>query len=126
MLEILIQLFGEFVLQAIGEVLLELGLHAVAEPFRKEANPWVAALGYTMFGAAFGGISLLAFPAHLTPAGALRIANLVLTPLVVGAIMSSVGAWRAKRGDALFRIDRFSYGFLFAFALAAVRFRFAT
>ena len=40
--------------------------------------------------------------------------------------MDGLGAWRARRGDELLRIDRFAYGYLFSFALALVRFRFAT
>lgn len=125
MLELLLQFIGEFLLQVIGEALLELGLHALAEPFRRPANPWVAALGYAFFGAAFGGLSLLIFPGHLTPAGLWRVANLMVTPIAVGLIMGAIGAWRTRRGDSLLRIDSFSYGFLFAFSLALVRFRFA-
>lgn len=68
---------------------------------------------------------MLVFPAHLTPAGLPRLANLVLTPLAVGLCMSAMGAWRSKRGDALLRIDRFSYGYLFALTMALVRFQFA-
>jgi hypothetical protein len=124
-LEFLFQIVGEFLLQAIGEALFEIGLHSLAEPFRKPPNPWLASIGYAIFGATFGGLSLLAFPTHLTPAGALRIANLVITPPAVGGIMAAMGAWRTRRGDSLFRIDRFSYGFLFALALALVRFKFA-
>ena len=126
MLELLIQFIGEFLLQAIGEALLELGLHSLAEPFRRPPNPWIAALGYAIFGAAFGGLSLLIFPENLTPAGAWRVANLILTPIAVGLIMAAMGAWRIRRGESLFRIDRFSYGFLFALSLAVIRFSFAT
>jgi len=36
--------------------------------------------------------------------------------------MSAIGRWRARREQALFRLDRFSYGFLFAACLVAVRF----
>lgn len=125
MLEILLQFVGEFLLQVIGEALLEIGLHSLAEPLRQPPNPWLAAIGYGIFGAVFGGLSLLIFPVHLTPAGAMRIANLVLTPLAVGGVMSAMGTWRAHRGEAIFRLDRFSYGFLFALALAMVRFVFA-
>lgn len=89
MLELLLQLLGEFLLQAIGEALVEFGLHSLAEPFRSPPNPWLAAIGYGLFGAIFGGLSLLAFPVHLTPAGPLRMANLVLTPIGVGVLMAA-------------------------------------
>lgn len=125
MLEFIVEILGEFLLQALGEALMELGFHSLAEPFRKPPNPWLAALGYAIFGALAGGLSLLVFPAHLTPAGLPRLANLLLTPLAVGLCMSAMGAWRSKRGDILLRIDRFSYGYLFALTMALVRFQFA-
>lgn len=125
MLEFIVEILGEFLLQVLGEALIELGFHSLAEPFRKPPNPWLAALGYAIFGALAGGLSLLVFPAHLTPAGLPRLANLLLTPLAVGLCMSAMGAWRSKRGDALLRIDTFSYGYLFALTMALVRFLFA-
>ena len=74
MLEFLFELLGELLLQLIGEVLVEVGLHSLAAPFKREPNPWMAAIGYAIFGALLGGLSLLVFPHHLTPAGATRIA----------------------------------------------------
>jgi hypothetical protein len=106
-------------------VLFELGLHSLAEPFRKTPNPWLAAIGYLLFGAAAGGLSLLLVPSHLVTTKALRILNVMLTPLAVGALMAGIGVWRTRRGQQLFRIDRFVYGYLFAFALALIRYRFA-
>jgi hypothetical protein len=125
MLEFIVEVLGEFLLQVLGEALLELGFHSLAEPFRKPPNPWLAALGYAIFGALAGGLSLLVFPAHLTPAGLPRLANLLLTPLAVGLCMGAMGTWRAKRGDSVLRIDKFSYGYLFALIMALVRFQFA-
>ena len=124
MLEALLEFIGEFLLQALVEALLELGLHSLAEPFNKQANPWLAAAGYAIFGAVIGGLSLLLFPENLTPAP-WRIVNLIVTPLAAGTLMATIGRWRAKRGEHLFRIDRFSYGYLFALSLALVRFAFA-
>jgi hypothetical protein len=125
-IEFFIQLIGEFVLQAVGEALVELGFHSLGEPFRKPVNPWLAAIGYALFGALLGGLSLLVFSSHFVPVGVLRLANLLLTPLAVGLFMSRLGAWRARRGNTLLRIDHFAYGYLFALAFALVRFRFAT
>lgn len=121
MLEFIFEIIGEFLLQAAIEVLGELGLHSMAEPFRKPPNPWLASIGYFIFGSIAGGISLLIFPTHLV-AESLRVANLVLTPVAVGLLMCWLGSWRAKHGQTVLRIDRFSYGFLFAFSLALVRF----
>jgi hypothetical protein len=124
MLEFLFEVVGEFLLQAVIEVLVELGVHSLAEPFRRRPSPWLAAFGYTLFGAAAGGLSLLAFPQHLTPED-WRIAHLLATPVAVGIAMMLLGRWRARRGDAVLRIDRFACGYLFALSLALVRFVFA-
>lgn len=121
----LLQVVGEFLLQIVVEALVELGFHALAEPLRRPPNPWLAALGYGLFGALLGGISLLFLPEHLTPAGIARFANLLLTPVAVGGCMVMFGAWRAKRGEALWRIHRFAYGYLFALGFALVRLGFA-
>ncbi len=125
MLEFIVVFIGEFILQVLAEALAELGLHSLSEPFRKPPDPWLAALGYTLFGAIFGGVSLLFFSNHLVPEP-WRIANLVATPVAVGGVMVAMGAWRARRGEPVLRIDRFAYGFLFALSLALVRFQFAS
>lgn len=125
MIEFLIQVVGEFLLQIVVETLVELGLHSLAEPLRRPPNPWLAALGYGLLGAIFGGLSLLVLPDHLTPAGLARHANLLLTPVAVGAGMVALGAWRARRGERLWRIDRFACGYLFALGFALLRLAFA-
>ena len=124
MLEAILELIGEFLLQIAVEALVELGLHSLAEPFRRAPDPWLAALGYLLFGALLGGLSLLVFPANFVP-GPWRIVNLAVTPLAAGLLMALVGKWRARRGQDVLRIDRFAYGYLFALALALVRFSFA-
>lgn len=124
-MEFLIELLGELLLQGLAEVLAEFGLRAFGESFRRPRNPWLAAIGYATFGAVVGGLSLLVFAKHLVPVGTWRIVNLAATPLAVGALMAALGAWRAKRGEPVLRIDRFSYGALFALAFALVRYYFA-
>ena len=118
--------FGELLLQVLGELLLEIGLHSVAEPFRKKPSPVLAAIGYAFFGAVIGGLSLLVFPDYLMANRHLRIANAALSPIVAGLSMAAMGKWRAKRGQAVLRIDKFSYGYLFALAFGLVRFWFAS
>jgi hypothetical protein len=125
MIEVLLEFLGELLLQLVLEMLLEFGFHAVSEPFRKPPNPWLAALGYVLLGAACGGLSLAVFPAYLT-SPSWRIPNLILTPIAAGLLMTALGAWRARRGDPVLRIDRFLFGYLFALSLALVRFSFAS
>ena len=125
MLEFLFEILGEFLLQVLGEALMEVGLHSLAEPFRRTPNPWLAAVGYALLGAALGGMSLLVFSDYLVATKSLRVANAALSPIAAGLCMAAIGAWRARRGQAVLRIDRFSYGYLFALAFGLVRFWFA-
>jgi hypothetical protein len=128
--ELLLTVLGwvaEVVLQVAFEALAEMGLRTLGEPFKpaREASPLVAAVGYAIYGAAIGGISLWFFPAPYLEAPWARIANVAVSPLAAGAVMSMLGAWRRGRGEALIRLDRFSYGALFALSMALVRFAFA-
>ena len=121
-MEILLELLLELIIQVFGEVLLEMGFHAVSAPFKGRASPWLAALGYAVLGAAIGGISLAIWPAHMVSSAALRWVNVLVTPVAAGLCMAALGAWRARRGQAILRIDKFSYGYLFALSFALVRF----
>jgi hypothetical protein len=129
-IEILItasQILGEFLLQLVFEALLELGCHGVKESFRRPApNPWLAAVGYFVFGAVAGWVSLWVWPASFMLSPAARLVNFVVTPVVLGGVMALLGAWRRRRGEEVFRIDRFFYGYLLALGMAAVRFRFTS
>ena len=40
--------------------------------------------------------------------------------------MAGIGAWRRRRDQELIRLDRFAYGYLFALAMAAIRFAFGS
>lgn len=125
MIEEVILVIGELLLQVVLEVLVEFGLHSLKASTRRAPNPWMAALGYIMLGAICGGVSLLFLPTHLTPEGPLRTLNLLFSPAAAGLLMAALGKWRARRAEPLLRIDRFSYGYLFALALALVRHHFA-
>lgn len=124
--EFLFSFLGEFLIQILGELFFEVGLHSIAEPFRKKPNPWMAAFGYLVFGAVLGGLSLLVFPDYLMANKSLRVVNAALSPIAAGLSMAAMGAWRARRGQAVLRIDKFSYGYLFALGLGLVRFWFAS
>ena len=91
--EFLFSVLGEFLLQVLGEAFLNVGLHALAEPFRKQPQPWLAAVGYLVFGAVIGGLSLLVYPDYLVASKGLRVANAALSPIAAGLCMAAVGKW---------------------------------
>ena len=112
----LFQLFGELVLQALGELIAELIGRSVIEPFRrsKPIRPGFAVVGYAVFGALIGAVSLWLIPALFISEPSLRIVNLLLTPIVAGLMMTRLGAWRKKNEQATTRLNTFAYGFIFA------------
>ena len=125
-LEVLLELFGELLLQVAMQALAEAGLHAVLKPgSRPQASTWLLMLGYALLGLAVGGLSLLVLPQSLLHGRAIRLVGLLLTPVASGLAMSLLGAWRQKQGQQLLAMDRFGYGYLFALVVALVRFNWA-
>ncbi|WP_353205054.1 hypothetical protein [Sphingomonas sp.] len=121
-IEIILQFLGEFLLQIVIECFSEAGLHALADASERPRNAFVLVLGYAIFGTIAGGLSLLILPHPFITNLALREANVLITPVIAGAVMMLVGRWRDKRGQERFGIDRFGYAFVFAFSMALIRF----
>ena len=120
--EILLQFLGELLLQILFEGLVELGYHSLADTFKKPKHPILSTIGYLLWGAIAGGISLLILPNSFIDDPNLRLSNLILAPLAIGGIMVLIGRIRAKKGQDLVKLDRFGYAFCFAFAMSLVRF----
>lgn len=120
------QLLGELLLQVTLEAIAGLFGHAVKEPFRRPrpVRPWLAALGYLIFGAVAGAFTVWLLPELFITTQWLRAANLLLTPLVAGLTMEAIGSWRGSRGKEVLKLESFAYGFCFAFAMAVVRYAF--
>lgn len=121
---VLLQFLGELLLQIIGEAIAELIGRSLKEPCRRPRpmNPILAGLGYLIFGAVAGGLSLWLIPSLFIRSQWLRIANLLLTPLLAGLLMARLGAWRREHEQETIRLDTFAYGFCFALSMAIVRF----
>jgi len=126
--ELLLGFIIEVVIPIVGELAFEILLHSMGQPFvsRERRNPVFAGIGYFLIGLILGGISLLVFPRSFVRSERFHGINLLITPLVAGLVMGAVGRWRARHGDTLLRLDSFVYGFLFAFAMALVRFVYTT
>jgi len=124
--EVVFQFGGELLLQAIFELLAEFGFRSVRDTTKRPRNPVLLTIGFILLGAVAGGLSLLIFPHSPIANPDLRLANLFVTPILVGAAMMLVGRVREKKGQDLVRIDRFGYAFVFAFAMALVRFIWAS
>lgn len=124
--EIIFQLFFEFLLPVIGEMLFEVAFHSVSAPAwaRKALNTVVALIVYLGLGILTGFLSLLIFPHSFVRSSRLHGISLIITPLLAGLTMWGVGRIRRWRGEAVMRLDTFGYGFIFAFGVALMRFLF--
>ena len=121
-LEALLQFVGEIALQALFELIVELGFHSLADTFRRPRKPALSTIGFALWGIAAGALSLWLFPTSYIQDPLFRRLNLIVTPVAVGFLMTLIGKIRVKNGENLLRIDRFGYAFVFAFAMALVRF----
>jgi hypothetical protein len=119
----LLELVLEILAQAAFELLAELGVRCLAEPFKRPepASPVMAAAGYLIYGAIAGGLSLL-LPKMFVISKSLRLVNLIVTPIVCGFVMAWFGRFRERRGAETVRLDTFMYGYLFALSMAVVRY----
>ena len=117
-------LLAEFLLQFVIELAAEFGLHAASDMAqgRNTMPVGMAAFGYVVLGLILGWLSLLVFPSRLVPPSPVPGLSLVVPPILAGLGMWGIGWLRRRRGERVIRLDRFSFGFLFALSIAVVRF----
>jgi hypothetical protein len=122
----MIEFIVEFLLQFVIEVLFELGIRGVwnRRERKKPVHFILAGIYYAALAAIAGFATVIFFPEHFIKDGNLRLANFVVTPILVGSMMGIRGKALRRKGKLLIRLDTFSYGFLFAFVFAAIRFWF--
>lgn len=126
LIELLLELFGEVLLQVGLQAMAEAGLYTLRKPGEHaEPSRWMLVVGHGLLGILVGGISVLAFPHSMMHSLAGRIVSLVLTPVAAGLAMALIGAWRQRRGQQTLAMDRFAYGYFFALVVALVRFAWA-
>ena len=124
-LQFIFDCFGDVLLQFFFEIISEVFGHSIKGWFNKPCNPFVAALGYGLLGAAAGGISLWILPHSLIHRESWRIFSVIVTPVISALMMVSVGWLRAREGQSLIRLDRFGYAYIFAFVFGLVRYLWA-
>lgn len=119
----LFQIVGELLVQLVGQFFVDLIGHKLQRSVQRSEpiQPWVSAIGYLIFGATTGAISLLFVPDAFIKLEWLRALNIVATPLVAGLVMAWVGSWRRHHDKTVIRLESFSYGLSFAFAMTFVR-----
>lgn len=122
-LVIAFQLFFEFFIQIVGSGLLD-GFGRVTTNTKTEDGCVVFGL-HIVLGGGLGWLSTLIAPKLFLPYFALRIANLILAPLLAGAISYWIATWAKSRGNETNPTKHFWHGFLFALMFGLARFAFA-
>ena len=120
--EVLFQILGELLFQIVVQLLVELGFHSLGNSISRRPSPGLATIGYILWGLIAGGLSLWAFPYSIIEDSTLRLLNLIVTPVTLGCLLTLIGRFRVRKGQELVRLDQFGYAFVFAFAMAFVRF----
>jgi hypothetical protein len=126
--ELVLGFIVEVLLPIVGEIAFDVLLRSLGEPFvaRERRNAILAGIGYFLIGLILGGLSLLIFPRSFVRSENFHGINLLITPVVSGLVMYALGRLRERQGKTLLRLDSFVYGFLFALAMALVRFVYTT
>ena len=120
----LLQFLGELLLQLAAEWTVGAAGHAARRRSSRPGAvpPWISITVWLAAGAAAGWVSLQIFPVLMIDAEWMRIANVVLTPVVAGLVMGRIGTWRKHRDMEVLRLESFACGFSFAFTMALVRY----
>jgi hypothetical protein len=122
-LEIIVEAAFQFAAELLGALIWR-GLAAMFDTSEFK-NPLIACVGYLFLGVVSGGLSLLFFPHHLFHPSRIPGVSVVISPVLAGAGMWTVGAALRKRNKKTMQIESFGYGFAFALGMAMVRFLFA-
>jgi len=126
LLELLLEIFGEFILQFVFEAISQAFLHLFNRPVRPEpggvSSAWWAIAGYALLGVGCGSFSVWLLPHFFIHSHVARLVNLAVTPVLVAGVVALLGRRRSRRGLGVVRGDKFTYAYVFAFAMGAMRF----
>lgn len=120
----LIELFGEALLETISALIASFLVRLFRRLFSTLSlfGPWEAGIVSVIAGTGLGVLSMAVFPHPIMHSTRLHGMSLVLSPFLTGLAMSLIGRAIRKRGGKALKIESFAYGFLFALAMATVRF----
>jgi hypothetical protein len=126
LVDVILPFLGEFLIPLLFELLVEIlgeaGGEALSEPLKIAKHPIVATIGFALWGAIAGGISLMLLPRSLIANQHLREIGLIAIPVSVSCVMAAIGQWRNQGERNRGTIARFGYPFTFALTMSLVRF----
>ena len=122
-MEFLLEFLLWFLLEIFGEILVALPLHAFAR-FIRDRPVFLNGITCIGFGLIIGLLSIWIFPQAFVRSTTVHGISLLITPVLAGLTMAAVGYIRRRKGKSVVYLESFSYGFLFAFTMALIRFIF--
>ncbi|MDR3792576.1 MAG: hypothetical protein P4L03_04255 [Terracidiphilus sp.] len=123
-LSALIEIALEFFMEFAGEMLIS-GLLRVAKRIVgnfSRVNAFVIAILFGILGTLLGFLSVALFPHPLVHPSRIHGISMIIAPLMTGLAMMAIGRAIRLRGKETTEIENFSNGFVFALAMAIVRF----
>jgi hypothetical protein len=125
--EILFEILLEVVLPLIAEIFADAALNKVNRIVSRYEAVRVVLTAIMYFGAGLlaGFFSLLIFPTAFARSSRLPGISLVITPVLGGIVVSYIAWLRVRTSDWTIRLETFTYGFLFAFAMTLLRLLFS-
>ena len=122
--ELLFGFIGEFLLELVLEVLVELGFHGAAERVSGKARSRsFVGPAYTIFGVILGALSLIVFPKIEFANALLPILYFLVSPIFAGLSLTTVSYFinQGIRPVNWFEWDKFLFGILFAVGYSVSR-----
>ncbi len=116
----------EFLIELLFELLLQIFGDAILDGLMRSRSPVASTVGNSMaaclFALILAGISLVIFPGHLIEDKELRIAALIVLPIVNGILMAMIGRHLIRIGRKRSGYEHFFPAFAFSFVFGAIRF----
>lgn len=124
LLVVVLQFLLEFILNVLANIPFDW-------PSRNRRTPepesiWLRCFLWSCGGGLLAGVSLLVFKQTLISVPALRIANLVIAPVVSGFLSEAIAKRRASRNELIVPRNHFWQAFWFTLGLVIIRFTYAT
>jgi hypothetical protein len=118
------EILGEVLLQVVLEFLASLLVRAVGKVFstRHYQDRFFTSFLFAVFGASAGLVSARIFPHPIVHPTRFHGISLLISPIITGNVMFGIGRLELRFGRKPTQIETFWIGFIFAFAMALVRF----
>jgi hypothetical protein len=113
----------QFLIEVVGTAIFSIPFDCACRIREKEERPIGLSVLFLTAGGMVGGISA-AFVPSLVEIPALKLASLVVTPLVAGTIGYHIAKWQARTRNPLL-VPRYHFWYTFFFTLGLVVVRFA-